>query len=208
MGRTLYESRPASLPIPGNTGKRTGYTQVTPAVPTHVRRRVRHNEGRPVRVMNTSISNFVLPIVLGISEITAAGTPNTITTADYIAAIERYDVEAWASYDSVDRHEVTSGTDRGARLYMYSKAGNVQRLVFDYGLSQSDTLYCLFYKDGKLVKATQSRRRYHSSKDFVSRIHKQKPIEFTFEDLKLSVCRRKIRPAKQFDPIQLNKRRS
>ena len=115
--------------------------------------------------MNTSISNFVLPIVLGISEITAAGTPNTSTTADYIAAIERYDVEAWASYDSVDRHEVTSGTDRGARLYMYSKAGNVQRLVFDYGLSQSDTLYCLFYKDGKLVKATQSRRRYHSSKD-------------------------------------------
>jgi hypothetical protein len=115
--------------------------------------------------MNRSISKVVMPIVLGITEITVAGTSNTITKADYIAAIERYDVEAWASYDSIDRHEVSSGTDRGAQLYVYWKGENVQRLVFDYGLSQSDTLYCLLYKDGKLVKATQSRRRYHSGKD-------------------------------------------
>jgi hypothetical protein len=115
--------------------------------------------------MNTAISKFVVPIVLGISEITAAATSSTITKADYIAAIEWYDVEAWASYDSVDRHEVTTGTDRGAQLYVYRKGGNIQRVVFDYGLSQSDTLYCLLYKDGKLVKATESRRGYHSGKD-------------------------------------------
>ena len=115
--------------------------------------------------MNTAISKFVVPIVLGISEITAAATSSTITKADYIAAIEWYDVEAWASYESVDRHEVTTGTDRGAQLYVYRKGGNIQRVVFDYGLSQSDTLYCLLYKDGKLVKATESRRGYHSGKD-------------------------------------------
>jgi hypothetical protein len=115
--------------------------------------------------MNTSISEFVVLVILGISEITAAGTCNTNAKGDYISAIERYDVEAWASYDSVDRHEVTSGTDRGAQLYVYWKTGNVQRVVFDYGLSQSDTLYCLLYKDGKLVKATESRRGYHSGKD-------------------------------------------
>ena len=115
--------------------------------------------------MNTAISKFVVPIVLGISEITAAATSSTITKADYIAAIEWYDVEAWAFYDSVDRHEVTTGTDRGAQLYVYRKGGNIQRVVFDYGLSQSDTLYCLLYKDGKLVKATQSRRGYRSGKD-------------------------------------------
>jgi hypothetical protein len=115
--------------------------------------------------MNTAISKFVVPIVLGISEITVAATSSTITKADYIAAIEWYDVDAWASYDSVDRHEVTTGTDRGAQLYVYRKGGNIQRVVFDYGLSQSDTLYCLLYKDGKLVKATESRRGYHSDKD-------------------------------------------
>jgi hypothetical protein len=115
--------------------------------------------------MNAAISKFVVPIVLGISEITAAATSITITKADYIAAIECYDVEAWASYDSVDRHEVTTGTDRGAQLYVYRKGGNIQRVVFDYGLSQSDTLYCLLYKDAKLVKATESRRGYHSGKD-------------------------------------------
>ena len=116
--------------------------------------------------MNTSISKFVVPIVLGISEITLAGTSNTITKADYIVAIERYDVEAWASYDSVDRHEVITGTDRGAQLYVYrQEGGNVQRVVFDYGMSQTDTLYCLLYKDGKLVKVNHSRRGYHSGKD-------------------------------------------
>jgi hypothetical protein len=115
--------------------------------------------------MNTAISKFVVPIVLGISEITVAATSSTITKADYIAAIEWYDVEAWASYDSVDRHEVTTGTDRGAQLYVYRKGGNIQRVVFDYGLSQINTLYCLLYRDGKLVKTAQSRRRYRYGKD-------------------------------------------
>ena len=115
--------------------------------------------------MNTSISRLVAPIVIGVTAITVAGFSNTIRNADYIVAIERYDAEAWASYDSVDRHDVTNGSDRGARLYVYRKGGNVQRVVFDYGLSQSDALYCLLYKDGKLVKATQSKRRYRSGKD-------------------------------------------
>lgn len=116
--------------------------------------------------MNTSITRVVAAIVLGISEITVAGTSDINPKADYIAAIERYDVESWASYDSVDRHEVTSGTDRGAQLYVYrQEGGKVQRVVFDFGLSQTNTLYCLLYKDGKLVKAAQSRRGYRSGKD-------------------------------------------
>jgi hypothetical protein len=115
--------------------------------------------------MNTSISRFV-GILLGITEMALAGISNTNTKADYIAAIERYDVEAWTSYDLVDRHEVTSGTDRGAWLYVYrNEGGNIQRVVFDYGLSRTDKLYCLLYKDGKLVKATESQRRYRYGKD-------------------------------------------
>jgi hypothetical protein len=114
--------------------------------------------------MKTSIGTFVVTILIGFSKITVAGNP--ITEADYIVTIERYDVEAWASYDSVDRHEVTTGTDRGAQLYVYRQGtGNVQRIIFDYGLSQSNTLYCLLYKDGKLVKVAQSRRRYRYGKD-------------------------------------------
>ena len=115
--------------------------------------------------MNTSISKFVLPIILGTTVMTVAGVSNTITKADYIAAIEQYDLETWASYDLVDRHEVISGTDRGAQVYVYrQEGGNVQRVVFDYGLSQTNTLYCLLYKDGKLVKAAQLRRRYRYGK--------------------------------------------
>jgi hypothetical protein len=115
--------------------------------------------------MNTSITRLVVPLVIGISEIAGAGTSGTTTNADYVTAIEQYDAEAWASYDSVDRHEVTTGTDRGTQLYVYWKQGKIQRVVFDYGLSQSDTLYCLLYKNGKLVKGTESRRGYHSGKD-------------------------------------------
>jgi hypothetical protein len=114
--------------------------------------------------MKTSISKLVVTIVIGFSEITVAD--NTSTKADYIATIERYDLYTWASYDSVDRHEVTTGTDRGAQVYVYrQEGGNIQRIVFDYGLSQSDALYCLLYKDGKLVKVSHSRRRYRYGKD-------------------------------------------
>jgi hypothetical protein len=116
--------------------------------------------------MNTSIGKFVLLIVLGTAVVTVTGVSNTITKADYIAAIEQYDLETWASYDSVDRHEVSTGTDRGAQLYVYrDEGGNIRRVVFDYGLSQTNTLYCLLYKDGKLVKAAHSRRRYRYGKD-------------------------------------------
>jgi hypothetical protein len=116
--------------------------------------------------MNTLFGKFVLPLVIGVSEITAPGASDKVSKADYIAEIEHYDVEAWASYDSVDRHEVTTGTDRGAQLYVYrQEGGNVQRVVFDYGLSQTDALYCLLYKDGKLVKVSHSRRRYRYGKD-------------------------------------------
>jgi hypothetical protein len=116
--------------------------------------------------MNTSITTVVAAIVVELSVIAVGGSSNTSANADYVAAIERYDVESWASYDSVDRHEVTSGTDRGAQLYVYrQEEGKVKRVVFDYGLSQTNTLYCLLYKDGKLVKTAQSRRRYRSGKD-------------------------------------------
>jgi len=116
--------------------------------------------------MKASITIVVAAIVVGTTVTAVGGSSNTTANAGYIAAIERYDVDAWASYDSVDRHEVTSGTDRGAQLYVYrQESGNVQRIVFDYGLSQTDTLYCLLYKTGKLVKATKSRRGYHSGKD-------------------------------------------
>jgi len=116
--------------------------------------------------MNSSISKVIGSILLGISAVTMADNSNTNTNADYIAVIERHDIEAWASYDSVDRHEVTTGTDRGAQLYVYRNGEkNVQRVIFDYGLSQTDRLCCLLYKDGKLVKATVSRRGYHSDKD-------------------------------------------
>jgi hypothetical protein len=116
--------------------------------------------------MNSSISKLVGSILLGISAIAIADKSNTITSAEYIAATERYDIGAWKSYDTVDRHEITTGTDRGAQLYAYrNETGNVQRVIFDYGLSQSDALYCLLYKDGKLVKLSHSRRGYHSDRD-------------------------------------------
>jgi hypothetical protein len=116
--------------------------------------------------MNSSISKVAGSILLGISAISIADKSNTITSADYIAATERYDIEAWASYDSVDRHEINTGTDRGAQLYAYrSEGGNALRVVVDYGLSHTDKLYCLLYKDGKLVKATESERRYRYGKD-------------------------------------------
>src|SRR4029077_2527728 len=116
--------------------------------------------------MNMSITTVVAAIVVELSVIAVGGSSNTTANAAYVAAIERYDVESWASYDSVDRHEVTSGTDRGAQLYVYrQEEGKVKRVVFDYGLSQTNTLYCLLYKDGKLVKTAQSRRRYRSGKD-------------------------------------------
>ena len=116
--------------------------------------------------MNTLITTVVAAIVVELSVIAVGGSSNTTANADYVAAIERYDVESWASYDSVDRHEVTSGTDRGAQLYVYrQEEGKVKRVVFDYGLSQTNTLYSLLYKDGKLVKTAQSRRRYRSGKD-------------------------------------------
>jgi len=111
--------------------------------------------------MKTSISTLVLTIVICTSDITVGNSAN----ADYITAIEQYDIGAWASYDSVDRHEVTTGTDRGAQSYVYWKGRDVQRIVFDYGLSQSDALYFLLYKDGKLVKIGHSRRGYRSGKD-------------------------------------------
>lgn len=108
----------------------------------------------------------VATIVVGISVIAVAGSSNTTANIDYIAAIERYDVHAWASYHSVDRHEVITGTDRGAQMYVYrQEGGNVQRIVFDYGLSHTDTLYSLLYKDGKLVKATKSERTYRYLED-------------------------------------------
>jgi hypothetical protein len=117
--------------------------------------------------MNTSIARLIVPIFLGITAATLGSTLNANTNAEYIAAIERYDVEAWASsYDSIDRHEVISGTDRGAQLYVYRKeGGNIQRVIFDYALSQTNTLYCLLYKNGKLVKVSQSKRWYRSGKD-------------------------------------------
>jgi hypothetical protein len=116
--------------------------------------------------MDSSIARFIVPILLAVTAVTLGSTRNRNTDADYIAAIERYDVEAWASYDSVDRHEVSTGTDRGAQLYVYrQEGGNVVRVVFDYGLSQTNTLYCLLYKDGKLVKGGHSRRGYRSGKD-------------------------------------------
>jgi hypothetical protein len=116
--------------------------------------------------MDTPITTVVAAIAIGISIISVSGNSNTTASADYIVAIERYDIEAWTSYDSVDRHEITTGTDRGAQLYVYRKeGGHVHRVVFDYGLSQADKLYCLLYKDGKLVKATESRRRYRYGKD-------------------------------------------
>jgi len=104
--------------------------------------------------------------LLQISALTVAGNSNTFTSDDYILAIERYDIEAWISYDTVDRHEIITGTDRGAQLYVYrNERGKVQRVVFDYGLSQTDKLYSLLYKDGKLVKAIESKRRYRYGKD-------------------------------------------
>lgn len=117
--------------------------------------------------MNASITTVTAAIIAGFGVTAAAGSSNTTANAaDYIAAIERYDVEAWASYDLVDRHEVTTGTDRGAQVYVYrQERGNVQRIVFDYGLSQADTLYCLLYKEGKLVKVARFRRGYRSGKD-------------------------------------------
>ena|SRR5581483_140646 len=116
--------------------------------------------------MNSSTSKLVGSILLGISTLTMAGNSNTFTSDDYILAIERYDTEAWISYDTVDRHEITTGTDRGAQLYVYrNEGGKVHRVVFDYGLSQTDAVYCLLYKDDKLVKLSHSRRGYHSDKD-------------------------------------------
>ena len=116
--------------------------------------------------MNSSIGKVLGSILLGISAIIMADNSSAITSADYIIAIERYDIEAWTSYDSVDRHEIVTGTDRGAQLYAYrNERGNVQMVIFDYGLSQTDKLYCLLYKDGKLVKVTESRRRYRFGKD-------------------------------------------
>jgi hypothetical protein len=104
--------------------------------------------------------------MLGICATTMADNAKTTTTADYILAIERYDLKAWAFFDSVDRHEITTGTDRGAQLYAYrNEGGNIERVILDYALSQSDRLYCLLYRDGKLVKATTSARRYRSGKD-------------------------------------------
>ena len=51
-------------------------------------------------------------------------------------------------------------------LYAYrNEGGNIQRVVLDYALSQTDRLYCLLYRDGKLVKATTSATRYRSGKD-------------------------------------------
>ena len=115
--------------------------------------------------MNSFITKVVGSIVLGICATTMAENANTIATADYILAIERYDFEAWTFFDSVVRHDITTGTDRGAQLYAYrNEGGNIHRIILDYGLSQSDRLYCLLYRDGKLVKATTSGRRYRSGK--------------------------------------------
>ncbi len=107
-----------------------------------------------------------MPIVVGVGALAVAGSYITGTNSDYIAATERYDIEAWISYDSVDRHEMATGTDRGAQLYVYRhKTGNIQRVVFDYGMSHSNTLYSLLYKGGKPVKAAQSQTRYRHGKD-------------------------------------------
>jgi hypothetical protein len=116
--------------------------------------------------MNRSVGRILITsFMLGIGGMTGANTSDAVRAANYVMAIERYESETKASYDSVDRREVTSGTDRGAQLYVYLQKGNVQRVVFDYGLSRTNTLYSLLYKDGELVKATESEVIYHSAKD-------------------------------------------
>lgn len=96
---------------------------------------------------------------------TGKGTADETAEAKYIVTVETYDMEAWASYDSVERHEVVTGTDRGAQLYVYREGGHIQRLLLDYGLSRNDVLYSLLYKGGKLVKASKCKREYHSATD-------------------------------------------